>query len=233
MELKKKLKKFAYNHKCIYSICINIVNHIPFYNSWKVKNGNKINCKGLINKTKLQIKGKENEIIIHPFARLNHCIIEITGDNNKIEIGQEAVCTETQFVIQDNGGTISIGNKTGISGNTHLASIEGKKIQIGDDCMLSANIVIRVGDSHSVLDKNTMKRINSSEDVLIGNHVWIGNQVCILKGSKISHNSIIGTGSIVTKAFNESNVAIAGNPASVIKSNINWCAERVAVEKGV
>ena len=218
MELKKKLKEFAYSHKGLYSVCINVINHIPFYNSWKVTNGNNISCKGLINKTKLQI---------------NHCLIEITGDNNKIEIGQEAVCTETHFVIQDNGGAISIGNKTGISGNTHLASIEGKKIQIGDDCMLSANIVIRVGDSHSVLDKNTMQRINPSKDVVIGDHVWIGNQVCILKGSKISSNSIIGTGSIVTKAFNESNVAIAGNPAREIKSNINWCAERVAIEKGL
>lgn len=228
MDLKKGIKEFIHKYHGVYTICAKLINRCPFHNSWRIKNGNIVICNGLMHKTKLRIKGKGNEVIIHSLARLKHCLIEIVGNNNKIEIGCEAVCTETQFIMQDNGGIISIGDRTGISGNTHLACIEGKKIEIGRGCMFSANIVIRVGDSHSILDNSTKQRINPSDDVSIGDNVWIGNQVCILKGTRISANSIVGTGAIVTKAFDESNIAIAGNPARIIRSNIDWCAERIS-----
>ncbi len=34
--------------------------------------------------------------------------------------------------------------------------------------------------------------------------------------------SIIGASSVVTKRFDENNIAIGGNPAKIIKRNINW-----------
>ena len=59
--------------------------------------------------------------------------------------------------------------------------------------------------------------------------MWIGNQVTILKGVTIENNSVIGTGSIVTKSINESNVVITGVPAEIVKRDINWCRERVQI----
>lgn len=46
--------------------------------------------------------------------------------------------------------------------------------------------------------------------------------VDILKGASINDNSIIGFKSLVTKKYTEKNVIIAGSPAKIIKTNINW-----------
>ncbi len=46
--------------------------------------------------------------------------------------------------------------------------------------------------------------------------------VSILKGATIFDNSIVAFGSIVTKSFTETNVIIAGIPAKIVKTNINW-----------
>ncbi len=96
--------------------------------------------------------------------------------------------------------------------------------------MFSANISIRTGDSHSVVDMHD-KRINPSKDVRIGNHVWVGNTVIMTKGVIVSDNSIVGTGSVVTKAFNEENIVIAGNPAHSVKRNISWKRARLPIEE--
>ncbi len=57
--------------------------------------------------------------------------------------------------------------------------------------------------------------------MIIGNHVWIGENALILKGVKIGDNSIVGAGSVVTKDV-PNNSIVAGNPARIIKNNINW-----------
>lgn len=107
-----------------------------------------------------------------------------------------------------------------------MACTEGSKVIIGDDCLFSSEIVFRTGDSHSILDQNG-KRINSAKDITIGNHVWLGHRVLINKGVYIGDNSIVGTGSVVTKAFNEGNIVLAGVPAEIKKKDVNWCDKRI------
>ena len=91
--------------------------------------------------------------------------------------------------------------------------------------MFSSEVVLRTGDSHSIINEEGT-RVNLAKDILIGNHVWIGHRVLINKGVKISDDSVVGTGSVVTNQFNQKGVCIAGNPARVIKENITWLSER-------
>ena len=74
---------------------------------------------------------------------------------------------------------------------------------------------------------NTGKRINPAKSITVGDRVWLGNNTTVLKGAVISNDSIVATGSIVTKFFSESNVILAGNPAVVVKKGIRWIAERM------
>lgn len=60
------------------------------------------------------------------------------------------------------------------------------------------------------------EKINISP-VRIGNNVWIGVRVIILKGINIGDNSIIGAGSVVTKNV-PNNSIVVGNPAKVIRN---------------
>ena len=55
----------------------------------------------------------------------------------------------------------------------------------------------------------------------MGRHVWIGQNVTILKVCKIGDDSVIGFGSVVTKSCKSGSV-MAGCPAQVVKEDITW-----------
>lgn len=99
-----------------------------------------------------------------------------------------------------------------------------EKIFIGKDCLFSWGIKMRSSDGHSVIDLNSDNAVNLPADIYIGNHVWVGEDVKILKSVFIPNNCVLGGFSVVTKKFSEqdSNSIIAGFPAKVVKSNINW-----------
>jgi maltose O-acetyltransferase len=58
------------------------------------------------------------------------------------------------------------------------------------------------------------------DPVVIENDVWIGNNVIILPGRRISKGSIIAAGSVVTKDFPAYSI-IGGNPAKLIRNRLN------------
>lgn len=179
----------------------------------------------------INIKGSNNIIQIESgLTRLTNCNITIFHSNCCIKIGAKSNLNHCHLYIEDNGGNINIGEHVTITGETHLDIIEGKSITIGNDCLFSSDIYFRVGDSHSILNEESGKRINPSLDINVGNHVWIGNGVKILKGSNISDNSIIATGAIVTCKSFPQNVIIGGIPAKVLKDGINWDARRLPIE---
>ena len=58
------------------------------------------------------------------------------------------------------------------------------------------------------------------EKVIIGDGVWIGTSVIVLKGVKIGKGAVVAAGSVVTKDVPEYAV-VAGNPARVLKYRNN------------
>ena len=172
------------------------------------------------------ISGTNNIINISKDAVLKYCTIKIFGDDNNIHIGENVHANSLTLWIEDRKNSIQIGDYTTVHGATHIACIEGTSVIIGNDCMLSSDISIVTGDSHSILDE-TGERINPSKSICIGNHVWIGKENTILKGTAICDNSIVGAKSLVTKTFDKENIIIAGNPAKIIRRNINWSRERM------
>ena len=205
-----------------------IINRIPFNNSFRIKR-NKLLIEGkVLIKCKINCAGTNNTIICRPGGYMINSNIIIRGNDNVIIIGNDTFLKNGELWVEDSHNKIVIGDKTRICGKTHLACIEGTEIDIGKDCLFSTDIVFRTGDSHSIVDLSG-NRINQSKSIIIGSHVWIGNKVTILKGSKIMDNSIIGTGSIVNSSFNEENVIISGIPAKVIKREVNWIHERIDI----
>ncbi|MDR0726819.1 MAG: hypothetical protein LBF37_02025 [Rickettsiales bacterium] len=96
-------------------------------------------------------------------------------------------------------------------------------IIIGNDCMFSRSIVIWCGDGHSILDKESKKILNpNGQIILIDDHVWVGEGVKMTKSAHIHRNSVAAIGSVISKDYKESNVILAGNPARIIKHDIDW-----------
>lgn len=187
---------------------------------------NHIKNRGYILSSKIQIEGSGNHILIENLAGVKNALIHIKGDNNRIIIKEGTLISGAELWIEDNRCQIDIGANTFIGHKSHLACTEDDSyIFIGKDCMISSNVHIRTGDSHSILDENG-NRINYAKSVNISNHCWVGEGAKILKGVTLGENSVVTTGSIVTKSFN-SNSLIGGSPAKEIKQNISWNIKRL------
>ena len=137
------------------------------------------------------------------------------------------VCVHNgEFCIENDDNRIQIGAKSLICGPTHFAAIEGTSLILGKGCLVSSETFFRTGDSHSVLDMEG-NRINRSKDIIIDDHVWICYKAGCTKGAGIAVDSILATGAICTKCFQNKNVVLAGIPARETKNNITWCKERL------
>ncbi len=189
--------------------------------------------KNLLKDVKIHANGKQNSLVIGDCNLLDDCGIFIDGNNNSISIGSNCKLRGTFLMCIGDNNNIIIGDETTIYGefwgNVHFHAMEATSIKLGKDCMLSGNIVLRTTDGHAIIDKNG-QRVNLPKDITIGNHVWIGMNAMILKGSSIPDNSIVGANSVVTKSFeykDKTTIYIAGNPAKIIKQNKDyWIREK-------
>ena len=57
--------------------------------------------------------------------------------------------------------------------------------------------------------------------IVIGDHVWIGMNVIVLKGVTIGEGSIVAAGSVVNKDV-PPHCLVAGVPAKVVKTDVTW-----------
>jgi acetyltransferase-like isoleucine patch superfamily enzyme len=118
-------------------------------------------------------------------------------------------------IFVSKNGLISIGKNSGLSGVT---LVSWNKIIIGENCGIGGNVSIWDTDFHGInyKDRTCFEKVKT-EPVIIGNNVWIGANVIILKGTEIGDNSVIGAGSVVVGSKIRSNEIWAGNPAKFIK----------------
>jgi len=86
-------------------------------------------------------------------------------------------------------------------------------ISLGDDCTLSANVIILAHDG-SPQDYLGYVKIDK---VTIGSRAFVGAGSIILPGVNIGKNVIVGAGSVVTHDV-PNNSVVAGNPARIIES---------------
>jgi len=174
------------------------------------------------------IVGNGNHINIKAGSNLNNVKFYVRGDNHNVSIGEECkFYNSVTLWLEDRECGLTIGDKTELYGYTTISVLEPcSQVTIGNNCLLSFNIDIRTSDSHSIIDVATDKKINHAKNVSIGNHVWIGEHVIILKGVAINDDSIVAAGSVVTKSADEKGIIVAGNPARIVKRHITWSNER-------
>lgn len=223
---KEQIKKLALEFESLLSFLYRIIHP----NKYHIQgNNNNFSLKNIYaSNNTITIKGDNNTIVIEKgLTRINNCKFYVCGSNCQIRIGAFSNIRNTLFYIEDNNGVINIGCNTTITGDTQLSVIEGKGIYIGQQCLFSDNIDIRVGDSHSIIDLQNRNRINASKDVFIGDHVWIGHKVTILKGATINNDSIVATGAIITNKKFPPNSIIGGIGGSILKTGITWNNKRI------
>ena len=180
----------------------------------------------------LHIIGNNNTIIIDSSASFKNSSIKIDYSNNgtlKIEGDSELNNLEIIADLADNF-FISFGRNNKIQGGLSIICCEHNSGFIsGNECLYSQGIKAMSGDGHTILDHGSREILNKPNHyITIGDHCWIGERVLLTKNTQISDNSIVAMGSVVTKNFLEKNVILGGNPAKIIKKNIDWHICRIS-----
>ncbi len=110
---------------------------------------------------------------------------------------------------------IEIGDKAEINNNAFIKS-EGPGIVIGAHALLGSRVVIYDSDFHELDPRRRRGGTPATGRVQLGENVFIGDRVMILKGVTIGADSVIGAGSVVTSSIPGGVIAV-GNPARVVR----------------
>lgn len=173
------------------------------------------------NVTISQNHNKNNIVEIAPNTYCDDLKIIFKGKNNLVKIGKGCNLKKTNIIyIQNDGNKLFIGDNVTFDQDVMIVLGEGTCCSIGSESIFAKGVRIRTCDQHFIYDKSD-RRINPAKNVQIGNHVWCGASVIIMKGATIGDGSVIGMDSMVIKDIPSHSLAV-GKPAKVIKENIYW-----------
>jgi len=117
--------------------------------------------------------------------------------------------------MHSNWGCRHVHFGSGIYCNSNVTFVDDADIYIGDDCMISPNVVFATS-GHPILPILRTNNYVYNLPIFIGKNVWIGSGAQILPGVTIGDNTVIGAGSVVSKDI-PANVVAVGIPCKVIR----------------
>lgn len=100
-------------------------------------------------------------------------------------------CTEAARVIIERNAHLHV---VDAAMNNDTSIICFSEITIGKDVIIGPEVCIRDSDTHAIVGSGSPTR-----PITIGDHVWIGTRVMVLKGVTINDGAIVAAGAIVTK----------------------------------
>lgn len=203
--------------------------------------GNEIAVIGELKKCNIRFKGWNSKVNIGMNTQLtdeieinvgSECVIDIGNnvkisagstlrceDNSKLSIGDNCVFGRSKVVSRNK--TV-IGSKSIFNDGLIIICEDNTCIDIGSNVLVSSNVHMRSGNGHSLFD--ITQEINISEKskhIIIGNHVWIGQDTTVLFNAELGDESVVGAHSLV-KGKHEKRSLVYGVPAKTMRNNIGW-----------
>ncbi|KAA0911378.1 acyltransferase [Pusillimonas sp. ANT_WB101] len=194
--------------------------------------GNSIVSSDIYEDVKVSFRGFNNKLIIHNTTRLDVFSLSFECDDGYVEIkGHEIAGKGIKASIRvGEKSRVIIGSDLTCTGVVSISAAEGSSVIIGDDCMFASQNEVRSDDAHPIFDIRSGKRINMSQDVYIGDHVWLAKRAVVLGGSDIREGSVIGFSAVI-KGHIPNNCIAVGIPARVIKKDIAWERPHLSISK--
>lgn len=136
----------------------------------------------------------------------------VIGNYSKIDIATTDGNKSKKLII---GNDCIFGDMLHIAANYHVV--------IGDNLLAASRVFITdsnhgnySGKNHSLPSEKPYNRQLGYTESIIGDNVWIGENVCVLAGSIIGNGCVVASNAVVNGVFPE-NCIIGGIPAKIIK----------------
>lgn len=192
-------------------------------------------------------RGQQNLLAVDRDLRAPSCRVSFTGTGSTVVLGEnaavegvltlqdEAVIVVAGFertrplrlrvTLRDCGERVFWGRGSSTGGTASSVKGDGASWLVGDDCMFSWGTYLRPFDMHTIVDLAAGTVINPPRDIVIGPHVWVGQNALILSGVEIGAGTIVGANSVVPGNRLAPMSIYAGQPARVIRSGTTWDRE--------
>ncbi len=185
----------------------------------------------------LKIKGVNRKNFITNFDKYSFglCRIGISGSETGLLIKKKGllfihnggkifvngpISLSRGIYLECNGGLITFGKDIKMNTGCYIES-EKASITIGDSCSFGWNCVVKNCDGHHIICDG--QPLSNKGDITIGNHCWICSEATILKTGYLGNDCVLAYRSLLTKKLSEdSNILYGGQPAKILKKNINW-----------
>lgn len=114
----------------------------------------------------------------------------------------------------DYGYNIFLGD--GFYANYNLTVLDCAKVVIGNHVFIGPNVSLLTA-GHPLDPQLRNSGLEFARPITIGDNVWLGAGAIVNPGVKIGRNTVVGSGSVVTKDL-PCNVIAAGNPCRVLRA---------------
>lgn len=173
------------------------------------------------------VKNRNSKISLYSYVSNNNDL------SNKVKIADGCRVFGSEIGIYSYLADHACITNTSVGSYTSIGP--GSRVNLGDH---PSNLV---STSPATFSTITKKKYSHFKKVIIGNDVWIGANVLVKGGIKISDGAIIGAGSYVNKDIPPYAIAV-GSPAKVIKYRFSedeikafltikwWCWEASKVQ---
>ena len=179
---------------------------------------------------KMRIKNKATFIGEHHYFRATSRIMLCDG-STKEDVVIHDNCDMFGTIISHSGGKVIMHPWSKIARGSKITAVN--RVEIGRDTAISYGVEIIDNNNHPINpeDRRYMRhtphgseerkpKYSANSPIFIGENVLVGSYSRIQKGVTIGDNAIIASHSVVTHDV-PSNSIVAGNPARVVKTDID------------
>ena len=177
-------------------------------------------------------KVKTNATIIGENHYIADSAVVILGDGaTRDQVQLMDSCWLEGIIHVRSKGVVIMHENSRLAPSSQILSVN--KVEIGPYTAIATNTTICDNNNHPVSPqyreymRSTPKYNDAREwkhsdnaPIIIGRNCWIGSNVRICKGVTIGDNSVVAACSVVTKDV-PANCIVAGNPAKVVKTDID------------
>lgn len=166
-----------------------------------------------------------------------HSIIRLADGARKENVILKEGCWPLGRIAVQSDGVFIMHEHSKIENTTRIQCVN--RVEIGPYTAVAENTIICDNNNHPISPSYRKKmrltparhqmrmwKYSSSAPIIIGENCWIGSNVRICKGVTIGDNSVVAACSVVTKDV-PANCVVAGNPAKVVKTDIDKLPEPI------